>query len=83
MTVTVPATAPASLYELYNKITTLGTQITNASPNGALVFEFTKLKARAQMDLVLSLLGGGFILASNVLANETYAVPTQPGGDQL
>lgn len=83
MTVTVPATAPASQLELYNNITVLGTQITNAGSNGPLVFEFTKRKAKAQLDLVLSLLGSGAILASNVLANETYAVPTQNGGDQL
>lgn len=82
MTVTVPSSAPPSQYELYNKITTLGTQITNAGNNGPLVFEFTKLKSKAQLDLVLSLLGTGSILASNVLANETYALPSQPGGDQ-
>lgn len=81
MTVVVPATAPAPQVELYNKITTLATQITNAS-NGKLAYDFTKAKSRAQMDLVLTLLGSGAILASNVLANETYATPTQSGGDQ-
>ncbi len=82
MTVTVPATAAAPHYELFNKITTLTTQITNAGSNGPSVFAFTKLKAKAQLELVLALLGSGHILASNILANETYASPTQIGGDQ-
>lgn len=83
MTVSVPATAHPSQVELANKITTLTTQITNAAGNGKLAYDYTKLKSKAQYDLVLSLLGSGAILASNVLANETYATPTQSGGDQF
>lgn len=80
MAVTVPST-DAVHYALQNDITTLTTQITTNASNGKLVYDLTKLKAQKQMALVLSLLGTGNILASNVLANETYA-KAQPGGDQ-
>ncbi len=80
MTVTVPATDPVN-NELQGRITTLATQITNAGNNGPLAMKLTKDKANMQMQLVLSLLGSGKILAANVLANETYAA-AQDGGDQ-
>lgn len=81
MSVTVPSTDTVH-YELYNSISTLTTQITNAGSNGPLVLQLTKQKAQKQMALVLSLLGTGNILASAVLTNETYSKPTQAGADQ-
>lgn len=80
MALVVPSTDVVN-YELYNGITTLASQITSAGSNGALVFSLTKAKAAKQLALVLSLLGSGRVLASNVLANETYTVG-QDGGDQ-
>jgi hypothetical protein len=82
MAVVVPATAHPSHIELANKITTHNTNITNATNAGntPLVFEFTKLKAKAQLDLVLSLISAGRILPANVLANETYTAG-QDNGD--
>lgn len=80
MTVTVP-TSDVVNNELQGRITVLGAQITAAGNNGPLVLKLTKEKANMQMQLVLSLLGSGRILASNVLANETYTTG-QPGGDQ-
>jgi len=80
MTVTIPASDVAST-NLNSVITNLTTLITAAASNGPLVFSLTKAKANAQMALVLHLLGEGRILASNVLANETYTAG-QPGGDQ-
>ena len=80
MAVTVPA-SDAVNYELQNRITQLSNLITSNASNGKAVFDYTKLKSQMQMQLVLGLLGQGSILASNVLANETY-VKAQPGGDQ-
>jgi hypothetical protein len=79
MAVVVPATDAAN-YELYNGVTTL-TNLIASSNNGKQVFEFTKLKSSKQLQLVLGLLGSGRILASNILANETYTAGA-PGGDQ-
>lgn len=80
MTVTVPTTDQVN-NELQGRIAVLSTQITNAGNNGPLAFKLAKDKANVQMQLVLGLLGSGKILASNVLANETYAA-AQDGGDQ-
>lgn len=79
MTVTVPASDVVN-NELQGRITTLTTQIANTT-NGKLAFDFAKTKAQMQMQLVLGLLGQGSLLASNILANETYS-KAQPGGDQ-
>lgn len=80
MAVTVPSSDVPN-FNLQGSITALTTLITNAGSNGPLVFALTKAKSNQQLELVLGLLGSGRILASNVLANETYTVG-QPGGDQ-
>lgn len=81
MAVVVPATAHPSHVELANKITTHNTNITNATTagNGKLVFEFTKLKAKAQLDLVISLIGAGRISPASILTNETYVIGQDSG----
>lgn len=82
MTISIPASDVAAT-NLNSIITNLTTEIANATValNGPLVLALTKQKANAQMNLVLHLLGTGRILASNVLANETYTAG-QDGGDQ-
>ena len=82
MTVVVPSTDVVN-YELYNGITTINTELTNAvnALNGPLVLTLTKQKANKQMALVLGLLGSGKITAANALSSLTYAAAPD-GADQ-
>lgn len=79
MAVVVPSSDVVN-YEMYNGITTIANEITASASNGPLVFQLTKQKAVKQLALVLSLIGSGRILPSNILANETYTVG-QDGGE--
>lgn len=81
MAVTVPST-DVNNFNLQGNITNLTAQITAAGNNGPLAFAFTKAKSNQQLELVLSLLGSGSLLASTILSTMTYLIPTQPGGDQ-
>lgn len=81
MAVTVPS-SNVNNFNLQTSITQLTALIAAAGNNGPLVFALTKARSNQQLELVLGLLGGGNILASAILANETYAAATQVGGDQ-
>ena len=78
MSVTIPSSDAAST-QLNGDITALTTQISNVGTASPVYARLVQMKANAQFQLVMHLLGAGHLSSASILSNETYI--TQPVSD--